>query len=90
MAKSFAVKKQVTVFTLQDPLTFGKCKGATLEVVIKQDPPYIRWCMNNIPWFKIDNEAEIVLHVHEARYDEHDKFATRYSEYPEYPGDYGF
>ena len=91
MAKSFEVKKKSTVFTLQDPLTFGKCKGATLEVVIKQDPSYIRWCMENIPWFKIDEEAEIVLIMHEARYDEHDRtdgwnhcYPSWYSEYPEY------
>jgi hypothetical protein len=66
MAKSFQVKKQETIFGLEDPLTFGKCKGATLEVVMKEDCRYVRWCLDNIPWFKLDKEAEIMLLALEA------------------------
>jgi hypothetical protein len=86
MAKSFAVKKQETVFGLEDTLTFGKCKGATLEVVLQEDSRYIRWCLDNIPWFKLDKDAETMLLVWEARDDEHDRTAGWQNHYPSYRG----
>jgi hypothetical protein len=89
MAKSFQVKKQETVFGLTDPLTFGKCKGATLEVVMKEDCRYIRWCLNNIPWFKLDKDAETMLLIWEARDDKRDKWKYSYSSYRDGAGDMG-
>ena len=65
MAKKFAVKREPKEFTLLDTLNFGKCKGAVLQWVIEDDPTYIRWCLNNINWFRIDKEAEIKLMMEE-------------------------
>jgi hypothetical protein len=83
MTKSFAVKPSVQVFSLDDTLTFGKCKGATLDVVIEDHCRYIRWCLDNIPWFKLDKDAETLLLVWEARDDVDD-----YDEY--HPGSFPY
>jgi hypothetical protein len=65
MAKKFKVKQAPREFTLNEPITFGKCKGALLVVVIEDDPKYVRWCLDNIDWFRIDKEAELKLMMEE-------------------------
>jgi hypothetical protein len=39
-------------------LGFGKYKGQTIKDVIRVDPDYILWCVDNIEWFELDEESE--------------------------------
>jgi hypothetical protein len=39
-------------------LSFGKYEGQTIKDVIRVDPDYILWCIDNIEWFELDEEAE--------------------------------
>lgn len=45
-------------------LTFGKYKGETVGYVMSVNPDYLIWCMENVPWFKMDDT--VVDKVHEA------------------------
>src|SRR4051812_22558057 len=45
---------------LRAELTFGKYRGETLETIIRADPEYIRWMLNNSKTF-ITDEAAIEL-----------------------------
>jgi len=47
----------VTLFTLNKALTFGKYKGKTVEEVITLDPDYLLWARKNIEWFEIELEV---------------------------------
>ncbi len=43
---------------LKSKLNFGKHKGKTIDEVLEEDPTYIRWCLENIDWFKLSEEDE--------------------------------
>lgn len=43
---------------LDEKITFGKHKGVILKTVIDRNPSYIVWCVNNIEWFKLNQEAK--------------------------------
>ena len=45
-------------YDLDDELSFGKYKGKTVEEVLEDDPTYLRWCLENVPSFVVDD----VLH----------------------------
>lgn len=45
------------VFGLTDTLTFGKHKGQTVQEVVRINPNYLTWAINNIEWFDLDAEA---------------------------------
>lgn len=47
----------VTVFKLEDKLTFGKYKGKLLKEVLAIDSGYLQWAHGNIDWFDMDKEA---------------------------------
>lgn len=51
----------MSIYNLSDKLDFGKYKLWELESIIKSDPKYIRWCLSNIKWFKINNNAQYLL-----------------------------
>ncbi len=44
-------------YSLQDILTFGKYRGKTLRHVLTQDANYIKWCLDNIRNFSMDESA---------------------------------
>ena len=50
-------------FSLTDPLTFGKYKGYPVGKVIGRGygADYIRWCLEEISWFNLDEEARDAL-----------------------------
>ena len=33
--------------------TFGKHKNETAKTVLQDDPQYLKWCNDNIEWFKL-------------------------------------
>jgi hypothetical protein len=43
---------------LNKKMTFGKYKGCTIEEVLYHHPSYIVWCINNVRFFKINEELE--------------------------------
>ena len=45
---------------LSDKITFGKHRGKTIETIILEDPNYIRWALDSIPNFDLDEEAKKV------------------------------
>ncbi len=51
-----------TIFKLDTRLSFGKYRGCTVQEIINdKDPNYLYWCMNNIEWFELDDEAYEML-----------------------------
>lgn len=50
----------MTTFTLETKIKFGKYKddNVTVGQTIQSDPDYIAWCVDNIEWFELDDEAE--------------------------------
>lgn len=50
----------VTIFTLQTKIKFGKYKSDNVTVgeLIESDPDYIAWCVDEIEWFELDDDAE--------------------------------
>lgn len=50
---------QNRIFTLNSVLDFGKYngQGVTIKDTMGNDPYYIEWCIRNISWFALDDEA---------------------------------
>lgn len=46
---------------LSNVLEFGKHKGKTIQEVMKEDPNWIHWSLENIPTFKLNRNAILVL-----------------------------
>ena len=44
-------------YALKSYLNFGKHKGRRVEEVLGVNPDYLQWCLDNIEWFSLDNEA---------------------------------
>jgi hypothetical protein len=51
-------RRKMTTFKLNDCLTFGKYKDYTVKEIIKDDPDYLAWALDEIDWFELDEEAE--------------------------------
>lgn len=47
--------------TLESILEVGKYKGKTIKSVIFTDFKYIKWCINNIKGFTLDDESNQYL-----------------------------
>lgn len=43
--------------TPDDRLRFGRHRGEELWAVIREDPAYVAWCIENVEGFELDNEA---------------------------------
>jgi hypothetical protein len=54
-------ERKTNSFGLRSELTFGKYIGKKLEEVIDEDYKYVRWCLENIEWFDMSEEAEEYL-----------------------------
>lgn len=55
--------KDNAVFKLMDicikregKFTFGKHKGKFVSDVIKNDPQYVKWALDNVEWFNLDDD----------------------------------
>lgn len=50
----------MTIYTLQTKINFGKYKPDDVVIgeLIESDPDYIAWCVENVEWFELDDEAE--------------------------------
>ena len=43
--------------TILDVMPFGRHKGKLIGTVIKEDPEYISWAVNNVDGFVLDDQA---------------------------------
>jgi hypothetical protein len=43
--------KTITLYSLDDKLSFGKHKGYSIHHIIHNDPQYLDWCIANIDGF---------------------------------------
>lgn len=59
MVKAFANKTEV--YGLQDTLKFGKYGGVNVEDLIRADPQYCRWAIQNTERFDLTDEAYELL-----------------------------
>jgi len=41
---------EIVIFGLNDVLTFGKHRGATVRQVLAEDPDYLDWVEENVDW----------------------------------------
>ena len=46
------------MFNLNTRLNFGKYRDELLSTVIRKDPGYVEWCLENLDWFEISDGAE--------------------------------
>ena len=51
----------IKIHTLKCEMSFGKYRGQVLEDIIKKDPNYVIWAIENTSFFDIDEKAEAVL-----------------------------
>lgn len=54
-------------------LEFGKYKGQTIQQVMKSDPNYLHWALQNIPDFKLNKNALLLLPPYREHEHEHDE-----------------
>ena len=50
-----------SLYGFNDELRFGKYKGKLVSEVLKEDPSYIRWALDNIPSFAVTLAVETHL-----------------------------
>lgn len=55
--KKTAARPRRRTLSLNDVFLFGKHKGETIKSVIVGEPWYVRWCIDNVEGFKLDNDA---------------------------------
>ena len=48
---------------LDSVLTFGKYRGKTLKEVFDLDIYYLVWCLENITWFNVSQDAEDIIYT---------------------------
>lgn len=56
-------RSQPPILGMNSTIPFGKHSGETVEVVLDEDPGYLRWFIEQVKTYKIDPE------LHEAIYD---------------------
>lgn len=57
LAPSADAQPAKRIHSLSSVFTFGQYKGLTVAAVIKFNARYLRWAVNNVPWFDLDAEA---------------------------------
>ena len=45
------------IYGLGDRFSFGKHKGKLVSTVIREDPQYTEWCLDNVNDFGLDDAA---------------------------------
>lgn len=53
-------------YKLQTELGFGKFKGQTISEVLAAEPGYIRWALDSIDWFDVEDDVSEALAEAEA------------------------
>ncbi len=48
-------------YKLETFLNFGRYKGYTIKEAIDDNPDYLAWAVDEIEWFKLDQEATTEL-----------------------------
>ena len=69
------MKNQNKTINLKDKLNFGKHEGRFIEEILEEEPTYIRWCIENIYWFKLsetDEQKVYELAEQADKYDDND------------------
>lgn len=67
--------KTITLYSLDDKLSFGKHKGYSIHHIIHNDPQYLDWCIANIDGFKLDKDAK--AEAYNRYLDEQSEIQTR-------------
>jgi hypothetical protein len=52
-----ALQARPKTYGMDDKLTFGRFAGETLGDVLRVDGGYVKWCLDNLPTFSLDDEA---------------------------------
>ena len=52
-----------TIYCLEDTLPLRKHKGEQIAEVIENDPKYMEWAVQNVPWFELSYEAYEELQI---------------------------
>lgn len=47
--------------SVHNVLEFGKHKGKTVQQVMKDDPQWLHWALQNVPSFKLNRNAILLL-----------------------------
>ena len=68
------MKNQNTTINLKGQLNFGMHKGKTINQILEEDPTYIRWCIENISWFKLSKKDEEMVYVLAEEADKYDDY----------------
>jgi hypothetical protein len=45
-------------FGLNSRLNFGQYEDELMSTVIRKDPEYVVWCLDNLEWFSLSDGAE--------------------------------
>ena len=55
------------IYGLNDTFNFGKYKSAntTINEAIEDDLAYVEWCVHEIEWFKLSQEALDLVELHQ-------------------------
>jgi hypothetical protein len=56
-----AKTKPLLLRGINNVLEFGKHKGETIKDIMRTDPNYIHWALRNIPTFKLNRNALLLL-----------------------------
>jgi len=54
-------KKPLLLRGINNVLEFGKHKGKTIQQVMKEDPQWLHWALQNIADFKMNRNALLLL-----------------------------
>lgn len=68
---------------LNNVLEFGKHKGQTVQEIMRTDPNWLHWALQNIPDFKLNRNALLLLPPYIERDSEpYDQYGDPYPHYP--------
>lgn len=56
---------------MADILMFGKYRGKTFEEVLKVNPGYLQWCLDNVGGFAKGLPANVIEHIEAAVHEYH-------------------
>lgn len=69
--------------SVHNVLEFGKHKGKTVQQVMKEDPQWLHWALQNVPSFKLNRNALLLLpprkedYFSRQQWDEYDLYDPR-------------
>ena len=75
------------IYKLETIINFGKHKDETIKAVCDDNPTYIDWCLDNLEWFDLDDEAKDYFEDKMEEY--HDYNYEHESWHDGWPGNFG-